>query len=79
MPPMSMPAASTCRPPGEQRRLQAFPQQRASAAKPMSPRQICFELTETSAVRDLARAQRFIQTVRGLGCRFARMTLGNRL
>ena len=32
---------------------------------------ICFEVTETSAVRDLARAQRFIDEMRGLGCRFA--------
>ncbi|MEZ5464943.1 MAG: EAL domain-containing protein [Lysobacteraceae bacterium] len=50
--------------------FERFLQQRI-AASPLSPRQICFELTETSAVRDLARAQRFIQTVRGLGCRFA--------
>jgi diguanylate cyclase (GGDEF)-like protein len=32
---------------------------------------LCFELTETSAVRDLARAQRFINQLRSLGCRFA--------
>ncbi len=32
---------------------------------------ICFEVTETSAVRDLARAQRFIDEMRALGCRFA--------
>lgn len=32
---------------------------------------LCFEVTETSAVRDLARAQRFIDEMRGLGCRFA--------
>ena len=32
---------------------------------------ICFEVTETSAVRDLARAQRFIDEMRTLGCRFA--------
>ncbi|WP_374604888.1 putative bifunctional diguanylate cyclase/phosphodiesterase [Arenimonas sp.] len=32
---------------------------------------LCFELTETSAVRDLARAQRFINQLRELGCRFA--------
>ena len=50
--------------------FERFLQQRISAS-PLAPRQICFELTETSAVRDLARAQRFIQTVRGLGCRFA--------
>ena len=32
---------------------------------------LCFEITETSAVRDLGRAQRFINQLRGLGCRFA--------
>ncbi|HEX5757438.1 MAG TPA: EAL domain-containing protein [Arenimonas sp.] len=32
---------------------------------------LCFEVTETSAVRDLARAQRFIAEMRRLGCRFA--------
>ena len=32
---------------------------------------LCFELTETSAVRDLARARRFINQLRELGCRFA--------
>ncbi|KAA2285186.1 putative bifunctional diguanylate cyclase/phosphodiesterase [Arenimonas fontis] len=32
---------------------------------------LCFEVTETSAVRDLARAQRFIGQLRSLGCRFA--------
>ncbi|KFN48893.1 putative bifunctional diguanylate cyclase/phosphodiesterase [Arenimonas composti] len=35
------------------------------------PDRLCFELTETSAVRDLARAQRFINQLRALGCRFA--------
>ena len=32
---------------------------------------LCLEVTETSAVRDLARAQRFINEMRALGCRFA--------
>ena len=32
---------------------------------------LCFEITETSAVRDLAQAQRFIQRIRALGCKFA--------
>ena len=32
---------------------------------------LCLEITETSAVRDLARAQRFINEMRSLGCRFA--------
>jgi diguanylate cyclase (GGDEF)-like protein len=37
----------------------------------VAPRRLCFEITETSAVRDLARAQRFIDQMRALGCRFA--------
>ena len=32
---------------------------------------LCFEVTETSAVRDLARAQGLIQKMRSLGCAFA--------
>ena len=32
---------------------------------------LCFEITETSAMRDPARAQRVIDSLRGLGCRFA--------
>jgi EAL domain-containing protein (putative c-di-GMP-specific phosphodiesterase class I) len=32
---------------------------------------LCFEITETSAMRDTARAQRVIDALRGLGCRFA--------
>ena len=32
---------------------------------------LCFEITETSAMRDPARAQRAIDAMRGLGCRFA--------
>ena len=32
---------------------------------------LCFEITETSAMRDPARAQRVIDELRGLGCRFA--------
>ncbi|MEO5596766.1 MAG: EAL domain-containing protein [Lysobacteraceae bacterium] len=37
----------------------------------VAPRRLCFEITETSAVRDVKRAQRFIDEMRGLGCRFA--------
>ena len=44
---------------------------RRIAASPVPAQKLCFELTETSAVRELARAQAFIQSVRGLGCRFA--------
>jgi EAL domain-containing protein (putative c-di-GMP-specific phosphodiesterase class I) len=32
---------------------------------------LCFEMTETSAMRDPARVQRVIDDLRGLGCRFA--------
>jgi diguanylate cyclase (GGDEF)-like protein len=45
--------------------------QRRIASSSVTPSKLCFELTETSAVRDLARAQHFIETVRGMGCRFA--------
>jgi len=34
-------------------------------------RKLCFEITETSAVRDLARAQTLISQMRALGCAFA--------
>ena len=34
-------------------------------------RKLCFEITETSAVRDLARAQALIAQLRALGCAFA--------
>ncbi len=37
----------------------------------LRPNQLCFELTETTALGDLGRAQRFISSVRTLGCRFA--------
>ncbi len=37
----------------------------------LAPQQICFELTETTALGDLGRAQQFIAAVRNLGCRFA--------
>jgi len=37
----------------------------------VAARKLCFEITETSAVRDLARAQALITQMRGLGCRFA--------
>ena len=37
----------------------------------LRPHQLCFELTETTALGDLGRAQRFITAARALGCRFA--------
>ncbi len=38
---------------------------------PLKPEQICLEITETSVVRDMTRARRFIDRVGDLGCRFA--------
>lgn len=51
-------------------RFLAFLQKRLEKSS-LRPERLCFELTETSALRDLARAQHFIQAVRALGCRFA--------
>lgn len=35
------------------------------------PEMICFEITETSAIANISSAKRFIQALRGLGCRFS--------
>lgn len=35
------------------------------------PERICFEITETAVVSSLGKAVRFIEALRGLGCRFA--------
>lgn len=45
--------------------------QRRLARSRLDPSRLCLEITETSAVRSIARAQRFIAEVRALGCRFA--------
>lgn len=37
----------------------------------VSPRKLCFEMTETSAVSELTHVLRFIDTLKALGCRFA--------
>ena len=36
----------------------------------VDPGQILFEITETAAIADLPRAQRFLSALRGMGCRF---------
>ena len=41
------------------------------AATRVAPGKLCFEITETSAVADLTHALSFIDTLKGLGCRFA--------
>ncbi len=38
---------------------------------PLRAEQVCLEITETSVVRDMTRARRFIGRLRELGCRFA--------
>lgn len=38
---------------------------------PLKPEQLCLEITETSVVRDMTRARRFIDRVGDLGCQFA--------
>lgn len=40
-------------------------------ATQVAPGKLCFEITETSAVSDLAHALRFIDTLKALGCHFA--------
>ncbi len=37
----------------------------------ISPQNICFEVTETAAISNLAQAKRFIKELKTLGCRFA--------
>ncbi len=45
--------------------------QRELAAKQVIPSNLVFEITETAAISDLDQARRFIDAMKGLGCRFA--------
>jgi diguanylate cyclase (GGDEF)-like protein/PAS domain S-box-containing protein len=43
----------------------------AFAKTGISPEQICFEITETTAMLNLTRATQFIAVLKGMGCRFS--------
>ncbi|MDW8468012.1 MAG: EAL domain-containing protein [Burkholderiales bacterium] len=45
--------------------------ERAIARRRIAPQALCFEITETVAIADLARAERFLAALKAIGCRFS--------
>jgi len=62
---------------GDERFLEFVMQQ--FAAHRVDPRTICFEITETAAIANLARARDFIARIKHMGCRFALDDFGSGL